>query len=118
MTEAEKQMHVLEGEPITITLFGKPKEVRRLSIAGQRRAVRVLTADAKDGIADEDAGDFLIDKMFSIVSLATEISEDELNEKSSLVEIMAAFEAVYNQNEIRFLLQTMVRVTQGASAGK
>lgn len=109
--DAEKEMQVVEGEPIQIILFGESREVKRLSIAKQREVIKFIQTL---GNASEPV-DQIFDLQIFLVSAATGVELDELNAKGDLIEISTAFKSLWKQNRLDYLLGNMAEVASDLS---
>lgn len=111
MTEEEK-LNELRGAPITVTLCGKTVEVKKLRMKQQLAVIDRLTT-----IGEGPKPSDVVALMRYVVSVATGMSEETLDEESGLEEIPDAFAALWKQNDFRFLLQK-AGIIRGLLAGE
>lgn len=114
--DQEKNLDVLQGSPITIVLGGAELSVKKLTIENQMIAIKEIQRMASDSVEDKkDSLDFTFDLMIRILSIATDLTGDAIRASSDLIEIAAAFQAVWKQNRLSFLLQTITQMTKELS---
>lgn len=103
MSEAEKEVNILRGEPIQIKIGQKEETVTRLSIDDQ---IVVMDLIQENG---EATNKFAVERMLKIVCIAMkrEVQKDEF---ISAAQIVGAFNKIWTQNEFDFLLQEVGKV--------
>lgn len=114
---AEAEMKVLTGNPITITLSGRQIEVKQLTIAQTQELMKLLGDSTKAIGPDDGAFKFAFDTMVLVVSFVTGDPKDKVMEGNLAADVAAAFAAIWEQNRFSFLYQAIGKFNE-AMTGK
>lgn len=115
MENQETQVKEILGNPTTIRICGKDVEVKKLKMKGQ---VAVLDKVVALAGSDNSSPAKSFELMSEVLSVATGISVEQIENESDMDEVIVAFKIVWKQNGFDFLSQKAANLKQGLVAGE
>lgn len=104
---AEKDMNVLRGEPVKITINRQEETVLRLTVDEQLEVMDIFVAAIGEEVGNKG-------RASTMLKVLSKCCRRELQNKdfASAAELMEAFGEVWKQNEFDFLLKQVGKLKQ------
>lgn len=93
--EAKEKIEILIPQPIEVTLNGQKLLVKKMTVMQQFKVGKLYEGKTNN---QEATREDMAQNMLAVISLATGIPSENLDEGCDVIEINAAFKAIWEQN--------------------